>query len=203
MKRSRAVAHLSAVARECGQLNDRLAAFQNADRLAGFWAYGPVLEGPEAWPADHPVAHSAVAFDVEPSRVPWYARPRDLDYALNLLGWGKRPVLMMFRSAALPVWNHAIARPLRLWDAEHGVHEAALAALEAGDTEALREPAPSREAMREQLERERRISYAAMVETTTTYDANRWTPGKLRPFAEPLWEAAAGYVDLTEELDRL
>jgi hypothetical protein len=193
---------LVAIARECDGLNERLDHFDQPDRLTSFWAYGPVLGGPQDW-GEHEVLRSAVAFDVDPQRVPWYARPRDLEYAVDLLGWLRRPVAMMFRSAALPVWNHDIVRPLRLWRAESGVDEAAITALEAGDCEAAREAAPTPGELREQLERERLTSYLAMAETTKLYDDNRWSRGKLRPFAEPMWEAAAGYVDLTEALERL
>jgi hypothetical protein len=146
---------------------------------------------------------AALAFDVEPDRLPWYARPRGLDRALDLMGWGKRPVFVMFRPAAGPVWNHHITRPLRLWDAESGVDEAAIAALQAGDVEGVRPPAPTDDELRGQLEREREISYSAMVRTTKKYDDERWGRGKLRDYAEPLWEATAGYVDLTEALHEL
>lgn len=203
MKWSKGVAHLAAIARECGQLNERLAAFDIPVRLVGLWAYGPVLDGPGAWPDGREHAEAALALDVEPSRVPWYARPGDLEHATGLMGWGKRPVVMMFRSAARPVWNHHITRPLRLWDADAGVDEAAIEALESGDTEDLRGPGPSPEALREQLEHERQAAYAAMVASTRSYDDHRWTRGPLRPYAEPMWEAAAGYVDITEALERL
>lgn len=201
MRWTKAVAHLVAIARDCGELNERLELFDNPARLASFWAYGEVLDGPDGWPGSAEFAAAALAFDVDPQQVPWFARPRDLAHAADMMGWSKRPVHLMFRSGALPVSNHHIVRPLRLWDAEAGVDEAAVETLEHGAPGDRREPAPDPETLRSRLEREREVSYAALARTTQVYDEKRWGPGKLQPYVEPMWEAAAGYVDLTEALD--
>lgn len=201
MKWSTAVARVVSMARECDELDERLALFDSAARLTGLWVYGPVVDGEEAWPRDLEYAAAAVVFDVTPDQVPWYARPGELERAVDMMGWGKRPVHLMYRSAALLVWNHHIVRPLRLWDADSRIDERALAALSAGATEPLRETAPAPEELREQLERERQVSYAALTATTAAYDQDRGGPRHQR--AEPLWEAAAGYVDLTQALEAL
>lgn len=200
MKRSTAISRLASIAEECAQLTERIEMFGTTPPVSSFWTFGPVLDGPDAWPADRQAVEAALVFDAPEADVYWYARPRDLTFAADLLGWSKRPVHLMFRSAAAPVWNHHIVRPLLLWDAETGLHEDAIAALRSGDVEALRDPARSEAELRDRLLRECEVSFEAMRSTTATYDDKRWARGNPRPHADAMWEASAGYVDLRTAL---
>ncbi|MGH3362025.1 MAG: DUF7711 family protein [Nocardioides sp.] len=66
-----------------------------------------------------------------------------------------------------------------------------------------REPAPTPAELRTRLEREATASLEAMSRTAADYDEHRWGRGKLSTYAEPLWEATAGYLDLRAALQAL
>jgi hypothetical protein len=98
------------------------------------------------------------------------------------------------------VWNHDIRRPLLLWSARDGVHEAAFEALLTGAYEPLRLPEPAPDAMRARLLEEQEFCLAALRRATETYTDKRWAPGQLAKIADPLHRAALGYLDVLDGL---
>lgn len=206
MKYGRGITHLEEVASECDLLNERLEMMKSEARLTSVWAYGQVLDGADAWDPEWETMAVALEFDLPADQLCWRARPALLEFAVGLCGWQKRPVAIAFRSAQVPVWNHAIERPLLLWSTEGGLKADAVAALhsgEAGTIERLRLAAPAEAELRERLAAEQTLTLAALRRTTEAWEAERWGRGDLRKLAEPMWEAAAGHLELADALAAL
>jgi hypothetical protein len=72
--------------------------------------------------------------------------------------------------------------------------------LSEGRGEDVRIPAPSPEELRARLRSDLDVSLAALRERTKTYEERRWSPGKLTPVADALWQASNGYLDLLDAL---
>ena len=196
MKRSTAVRHLWEMAEECTDLNARCAVIDSTLRVTSFWAFGPVIDPPETWPGDREWVDAAIAVTLPEAELPWFGRPREVVWLASLLRWDRRPVLATWRADQVPVWNHHVERPLLLWDAA-GLRPAAGQALGDGiGLEQHRTPAPTAAALRERLEREIAVSREAMSRAAAGYDEHRWGRVDPRKYAEPLWEATAGYLDL-------
>jgi hypothetical protein len=188
MKWTRAVHHLEALAGECAKmLPNRI----NPLRVTRLWAFGQIIEDR----ADLDWVDVALSVDVP--EVPWLSSPSGATH------WSrgarlKEPLRPFWRSAHAPVWNHAIVRPVLIWDAESGDNEEAFTALHEDKVDSVRLPAPSEEELAQRVADELAISLAAMRGRVGTYEERRWAPGKLEPVADDLWSVTKGYLDLLD-----
>lgn len=192
MKWSRAVAHLEGLADACADMAARSHPFAVLPVVA-LWAYGEVL-GP---PRDLEVVTVALAVDLP--EVGWLSEPPGAQHWAAATRMARNPVLPVWRSAHAPVWNHAVDRPLLLWDLADGRRDAALQALRDGAAGPLRLPAPTPEERRGRRQADLDVAVGVLRATTAEYDARRWSPGKLEPYADALWRAGRGYLDLLDD----
>lgn len=197
MKRSRGVQHLAMLAEALAGarwLEDGL-------RPTSLWAFGDILD-PAVGQLDW--VRIAVTLNLPPDDVHWFARPHGVEWLADRLRISKSPLVCMWRSDAVPVWNHFVDRPVLVWDESQGVLQVPLEALQSGrDVEQWRLPAPTADELRARLEEEAAVSYRAMQRAVSSYDQNRWSREKLSRLADPLWDATAGYLDVREALDGL
>jgi hypothetical protein len=191
VKWTRAVHHLESLAAKCAELAGSPVQPLRVVRLL---AVGDVLG--EQRELDEVAV--AIVVDLPAQDVPWLAEPRGAAHWANATRLHQNPIRPLWRSAHAPVWNHRIVRPAPLWDAATGVAQETLAALRDGVGERVREPAPTAEQLRARLADELAVSLRALREHTATYEAKRWTPGKLDPLADTLWRASAGYLDVLD-----
>jgi len=200
MKRSTGLRHLGEMADECAGLNERLALLDSTLRIRSLWAFGEILLPPVEWPDTQGYVRVACVVESPQVQVAWLTRSADLVWVEEFTRWSRRPVLTMWRSAAAPVWNHHIERPVLLWD-EEGVRRPALDVLASGSgIERLRAPAPSGEELRKRLEEERETSLAVLRAAVSTYDEKRWARGNPVKYADAMWEASAGFLDILDAL---
>ncbi|MFC0436495.1 hypothetical protein [Kutzneria buriramensis] len=188
MKWSRGVHHLEELARRCDTPSP-----VPMLPVVGLWAFGDILG--EA--ADLDRVQVALVVDLPVADVPWLDLPRGAQH-WSMAKQLKEPLIGYWRSAAGPVWNHAISRPALVWDASGGVREGTLAALREGRGAEVRADAPAAEELRAQIEAELAVSLRALRQQHRAYDDKRWRPGKLEPYADSLWRAADGYLDLLD-----
>jgi hypothetical protein len=98
-----------------------------------------------------------VAINLSAEEVPWESSPEGADWLANELRLSKGGFMYFWRSCLDPIWNHYIRGPVRVWSVDDGLHERALTALEARDSESLKrlipEPADGRLQLREGLGR--------------------------------------------------
>jgi hypothetical protein len=142
----------------------------------------------------------AVVADLPAGAVPWLTKPDGAVHWENATRAAKNPITTLWRSAHAPVWNHYVDRPALFWNREDGLEEDVLDALSEGRGEDVRIPAPSPEELRARLRSDLDVSLAALRERTKTYEERRWSPGKLTPVADALWQASNGYLDLLDAL---
>jgi hypothetical protein len=193
VKWARAVHHLEAAAEACariGQLGLDLYPWQ----VVELWAARDVLGSPREleWVTVAPVIAAPV------DEVPWFTTPKGAQAWLNATGLAKRPVVHLWRSAEAPVWNHRIERPVLVWSEQNGVAHEALAAIREGRGDSVRLPQPTPDELRARLEDERAVSLRALRPRADAYDKRRWSPGKIEPVADALWQAVDGYLDVLE-----
>lgn len=194
MKWSRAVHHAAALAESCAGAATRPFGL----RVVRLWAVGELLGEPR----DLDVITVALAVDLPPDEVPWWTRPPGAQHWASAARLPQNPVRPWWRSAHVPVDNHRIVRPVLLWDVDGGVRDDALAALRDGAAEPFRAPAPPADELAARLRDELGVSLAALRARTAAYEERRWAPGRLDPLADALWEAADGYLDLLDAVDR-
>lgn len=193
MKRSRATHHLQSLAETCAELAANPGPVITL-HVRALWAHGQILDpDPEL-----DSVQVALAVDLPPAEVPWLGEPKGAQHWANLTRLSRNPVRAFWRSAHAPVWNHHIVRPALVWSAETGVDERVLAAIAEGDTESVRSAEPSTVDYQARLAEELAISEAALRAATRTYDERRWAPGKLTPYADTLFLAGDGYLDLLD-----
>jgi hypothetical protein len=113
----------------------------------------------------------------------------------------REPFSAFYRSAARPVWNHVISRPALVWDTD-GVRESTLDALRDGRGADVRVDAPTPAELSSQLDADLAASLRALRRNHRAYDDKRWSPGKLEPYADSLWRATDGYLNLMDALGR-
>jgi len=193
MKWSRAVHHLEELAHSCADMAGRPTTIFPL-RVTSLWGFGDVLDTQD----DLDWLSIVLAVDLPAEDVAWYCPPAGAEHWSNATRMSKNPVAAMWRSTRAPLWNHHIRRPLLIWD-ESGTPEestAILAALRHGTAEALRQPAPTPAELATRLEAEQAVSLQALQAATETYDQRRFTPGKLQPVADTLYQATAGYLDV-------
>ena len=193
MKRSRAVHHLEELARSCADMVGRPVTIFPL-RVTSLWAFGEVLDTRD----DLDWVRVVLAVDLPVEDVAWWCPPAGAEHWSNATRLSKNPVVPMWRSARAPLWNHHIRRPLLIWDETGTPDESTqvLTALRDGNAEPLRLPEPAPDAMAARLEAELAVSLQALEAATATYDQRRFSPGKLQPVADTLWQATAGYLNV-------
>lgn len=205
MKRSTAVGHLVEMAERCEEVNDRLGVlYEEGPRITAFWAFGKVLDPEQRWTDKDRWTDAAIVLQLPEIELAWLAPPEVAPWIQQMAGWGKRPVVLMWRSADGPVWNHRIVRPMLLWDAAAGLRHHAIAVLRDGeDIEHHREPAPSPEELAGQMARQLEISLAAVRKAAHKFESHRWGRGEVLGYADALFAATDGYLDLLSAWDDL
>ena len=198
MKWTRAVYHLEALARSCADMAARPASIFPL-RVTQLWAAGEVLSGPR----ELDVVTVALCVDLPAPDVPWLTEPAGSAHWASAVRLSKLPVLPLWRSAHAPVWNHHIDRPVLLWSSTEGTAVEALAAVRDGRAEPVRLPAPAPEERRARLEDELTVSPDALRARTRTYENRRWSPGRLEPLADALWQGSNGYLDVLDAVRAL
>jgi hypothetical protein len=193
VKWTRAVHHLEALAHTCAEMAHRPSSIFPL-RVVQLWAVGDVL-GPVR---DLDTVTVALAVDLPVDEVPWLSEPLGAQHWASATRLTKNPIVPLWRSAHAPVWNHRIDRPALLWDAERGVAEEALAALQQGRADDVRQPGPTPQELRARLDEELAVSLRALRGHTRAYEDRRWSPGKLEPVADALWRAGDGYLDVLD-----
>jgi len=193
VKWSRALHHLEELAQSCADMAGRPATIFPL-RVTSLWAFGEVLDTRD----DLDWLRVVLAVDLPVEDVAWWCPPAGAEHWSNATRLSKNPVAPMWRSTRAPLWNHHIRRPLLIWDESGTLDESTrvLAALRDGNAEPLRLPEPTPDAMASRLEAELAVSLLALEAATATYDQRRFSPGRLRPVADALWQAAAGYLDV-------
>lgn len=196
MKWSRAVHHLEELAHSCADMAGRPATIFPL-RVTSLWAFGEVLDTQD----DLDWLRVVLAVDLPVEDVAWWCPPVGAEHWSNATRLSKNPVVPMWRSTRAPLWNHHIRRPLLIWDESTTPDESAgtLAALRDGAAESLRQPEPTPAEMASRLEAELAVSLQALEAATATYDQRRFSPGKLQPVADALWQATAGYLNVLPE----
>jgi hypothetical protein len=190
VKWTRAVHHLTDLAAKCAELAGQTAIYRL--RVVELWAVGDIL-GPA-----HDIDELTVALAVDLPEVPWRSEPAGAEHWSNATRLSRNPIRPLWRSAHAPIWNHVIDRPALLWDHDNGISEPTIAALEAGEGEHVRHPAPTAEELRQRLAAELAVSLRALRHHTADYADRRWAPGKLTPVSDALHRASAGYLDLLD-----
>jgi hypothetical protein len=156
------------------------------------WAVGDIL-GPQR---DLDWVKVAICVDLPPDDVAWWSEPPGSQHWANATRLNKNPIGAWWRSAHAPVWNHRIVRPALVWDAVQGQRDDVLEALREGRGESVRTAAPTDAELAARLSDELAVSLKALTAATAEYDERRWSPGKLEPFADALWRASDGYLDV-------
>ena len=164
----------------------------SAFRVVELWAVGTLLGAPR----DLEVIEVAVVVDLP--EVPWLTEPVGAEWWAHATRASRNPIMLYWRSAAAPVWNHYIERPVLVWTAAAGIVERARDALADGTAELLRPPAPTGPELDERLADELAVSLAALRRDTAVYGERRWAPGKLTPLSDALWRTSTGYLDLLD-----
>jgi len=198
VKLARGIQHLVALAEECDRLSTAAEAIW-AIRVTKLWAFGKVL----AAPPELDWVSVALCVDQPPEAIPWLDLPVGAEHWSNATRMAKNPIVGLWRSDRAPVWNHAIVRPVLLWDIQDGLREEAVAALRAGRAEQVREPAVTPDQLRARLIDELAISLSNLRNQSAEYEENRWGRGNLAKIADPLARAASGYLELRDALDGL
>ncbi|ALG06064.1 DUF7711 family protein [Kibdelosporangium phytohabitans] len=186
MKWTKAFQHVEALATACdGARNLPL-------EVTGLWLHGRFLD------ARTDLDTVDVALTVDLPEVPWLSAPPGAAHWANATRLSRNPFTPVWRSARTPVSNHAVVRPMLVWDASDGVRADALTALREDNADSFRLDAPSPAQARERLDAELATSLAAMRSCTRAYAEQRWKPGKLEPVADQLHAVTNGYLDLLD-----
>jgi hypothetical protein len=191
VKWTRAVHHLDTLARTCAEMTTRPRSIFPL-RVTRMWAVGDIL-GPVR---DIDTVTVALAVDLPVDDVPWLSEPAGAQHWSSATRLAREPIRALWRSAAAPVWNHHIDRPVLVWDSADQVADEVIAAIRDGQAESIRPPAPSAAELRARLDDELAVSLRALSERTLAYADRRWKPGKLEPVADALWRAGDGYLDV-------
>jgi hypothetical protein len=197
VKWARAVHHLEELAASCA----RMAAGPEllGWRVVELWAARELLEPPK----DLDTISVARVVTAPVHDVPWLSAPQGAEawaFSTRLI---KNPIVPLWRSVESPVWNHWIERPALVWSERDGTADDVLAAIRDGRGETVRTPPPEPEALRARLADELDVSLRTLRSRAKGYDEIRWSPRKLEPAADALWQAADGYLDVLDAVRRL
>jgi hypothetical protein len=191
VKWTRAVQHLQGLAGECARMTE-LPGSISPLRVVELWTFGDILGEPR----DLDGVNAVVVADID--EVPWLARPHGAEHWANASRMSRNPISAFWRSNRAPVWNHHIERPLMVWDATAGTRDDVFAALHDGKGETVRTTGPSAEQLRQRIDDELALSLKALRTSVDRYEQKRWSPGKLTPISDTLWEVGKGYLDLLD-----
>jgi len=177
---------------------------ERCQRASGLWDEEPFLLAAYAFGAvlepgvDVDAVQLAFVLNLPAEELPWGAEPQSLIGLPGLLEIDKAPVEWYWRPAVWPVANHLIRRPLRVWSLE-GPDNAALDALERGDAERLRMPAPTADQQQEQLSVELDASLTHLRSVEAGFWERGWRSANKGFGFHPenhLWNAVHGYLEL-------
>jgi hypothetical protein len=191
MRWERAVHHVGSLAQECARLASLDADFFPL-RVTQLWAVGDILGAPR----DLEHVTVALCVDLPAEDVAWWTEPPGAQHWIHATRVEKNPVLAWWRSARAPVWNHRIERPALVWDDTDGVRHETVRAIGAGDSEAVRSPAPEPGDLEARMKDELAVSLSELRRCTASYEDQRWRPGKLTRVSDALWRASDGYLDV-------
>lgn len=194
MKWARAVHHVESLARACAAMATPSPIFSL--RVTQLWAVGDIL-GP---PHDLETVTIALGVDLPVEEVAWWTEPPGAQHWANATRLTQSPVLVWWRSAHAPVWNHRIQRPALVWDDTDGIRQEALDALRNGEGAGVRTTSPTEDELRTRLREELRVSLGALQHSTRLFEERRWKPGRLDLIADALWRASNGYLDVLESI---
>jgi hypothetical protein len=168
--------------------------------LTAAYVFGTVLEHG----ADVDVVQMAFVLNLPAEELTWCAEPQSCIGLPHLLEIDKAPVRWYWRPALWPVANHLIHRPLRVWSLD-GPDATALDALERGDADNLRLPAPGADQRREQSSVELAASLAHLRRVEAGFWERDWRSAHKGSGIRPenhLWDAVHGYLDLLDTAHR-
>lgn len=191
MRHETALRRLRTIAERCQQASGL---WVDEPFLVGAYVFGTVLEAR----AEVDVVQMAFVLNLPPDDLTWRAQPPSCASVPRLLEIDKAPVQWYWRPAQWPVSNHVIDRPLRIWSLV-GPDTEALDALDRGDVEPHRLPAPTSADAREQLATELAASLAHLRHVQDRYWDRDWRSAHHGSGIYPethLWDAAHGYLDL-------
>lgn len=191
MRHQTAVHRLRTVAGRCQRASGL---WDDEPFLLAAYAFGAVLEPA----ADVDVVDLAFVLNLPAEELTWFAEPQSLVGLAGLLEIDKAPVRWYWRPSEWPVANHLIHRPLRVWSLD-GPDEMSLDALERGQAEHLRMPAPTAEQQREQLSVELAASLSHLRGVEADFWERNWRSAHRGSGIYPenhLWNAVHGYLDL-------
>ena len=191
MKWATAVRHVHSLAEACAERADRPAG-DGSLRVTGLWAVGDLLGERR----DLDWVRVALVVDLPPDEVPWFCTPPGAVRWAESTRLSKNPVTAWWRSARAPVWNHRIVRPALVWDVAGGLREGVVTALREGQGSDVGQASPSARAYASRMADELEVSLAALEARTRDYDAQRWGRTPLERIADPLFDAALGYIDV-------
>jgi hypothetical protein len=198
MKYDKAIQMLRAIAERCDRVS-RLWEEDEQSPLVGAYAFGSVLDGPDAVEQ----VGVALVLDAPAAELTWGARPVSFSGLPHLLELERAGLDWCWRPAVWPVANHVIVRPVRIWSLD-GVDSPALEALAARQAEQYRLPAPDREDAADQVAFELEESLAHLRRVTANYWEPDWRRenrgyGGVSP-EHHLWRAVRGYLELRDAL---
>jgi hypothetical protein len=177
---------------------------ERCQRASGLWDDEPVLISAYAFGAvleyrtDMPVVQIAFVLNLPADELTWCAQPQSCTGLPHLLEIDKAPVEWYWRPSVWPVANHLIHRPLRVWSLD-GPDTTVLDALERGEAEDLRMPAPTAAQLHEQLTAELAASLAHLRRIEAGFWERDWRSAHHGSGVHPedhLWDAVRGYLDL-------
>ncbi len=177
---------------------------ERCQRASGLWDDEPFLAGANAFGhvlrprTDVPVVQIAFVLNLPADELTWCAQPQSCAGLPHLLEIDKAPVEWYWRPAVWPVANHLIRRPLRVWSLD-GPDTTALDALQRGEAEDLRMPAPTAAQQHEQLTHELAASLAHLRRVEAGFWERDWRSAHRGSAVYPenhLWDAVHGYLDL-------
>ncbi len=194
MRYATALRRLRVIAEECDEIS-RL--WDHPPALVAAYAFGAVLKHP----ADLPLVQLALVLDLPVEDLAWCTQPVPAARLASLLALEKAPVDWYWRPTGLPVANHLIHRPLRIWTHVGGVDGTALDALARRAAEPLRLPPPDPRQEAEQLRAELAASLAHLRRLEAAYWERDWRVAHRGSGVHPenhLWDAVHGYFDLVD-----
>jgi hypothetical protein len=186
-----AVRRCRAIAEQCQRVNGLWA---DEPMLHAAYAFGELLE----YPDELPVVQVVFVLNLPADELTWGTQPQSCTGLPSLLDIDKAPVDWYLRPTAWPVTNHIIRRPLRIWSLD-GIDTTALDALDDGDAESLRLPAPDPDQERRQLVTELDAAQAHLRQVENDYWEWDWQREHRGLGIYPenhLWNAVHGYLDL-------
>jgi len=195
MRYTRAIEKLRLLAEGCERIVGLWKIEEEEPFLVAMYAFGDVLEGTD--PIE--VVQVAGVLRLPPEEVTWGSYPPGAEWLADQLRLSKGGYGYFWRSYLDPVWNHYIRSPLRIWSAQDGIDDDALAALAARQFAELRRLTPDPVDERLQVRDELDTALLHLRDVHGSYWDQKWRRehrGFGRYPEHELWEAVEGYLDL-------